>query len=329
MKILVTGATGYIGNKLVHRLAQMGNIVHALIRSNGNASILQHPNIRIFEGDITRMDSLERAVKDCSQVYHTAAFARLWAKNKEIFYEQNVGGTANMLEVAWKEGVKKFVHTSSCAVWSNCNDYIFTENDPRIDSFDNDYDLSKHLAENLVKKYAAKGLHTVIVNPSKVYGPGLNRFSNGVNRFIVQLLKQKISLLPWNLEAKGNYSFIDDVVDGHIRAMEKGENGERYILGGENKSLRELIQTVKEISKSKNMLVRIPFPILKTWSRLEILRSKWSKHEPYITPNMVQRFHSDKMFDPAKAIKELGYHITPFEKGMIQTINHLNISKYE
>jgi nucleoside-diphosphate-sugar epimerase len=329
MKILVTGAAGYIGNKLAHVLAGNGHKVHALIRSAGGEKLLQHRNIKIFKGDLLDKQSVAIAIEECRQVYHTAAIVKLWAKDANIFYEQNVGGTNNLLEAALKEGVNKLVFTSTCGVWGACNDHLLVENDPRTTSFDNDYDLSKYLAEKSVKEYCSKGLYTVIVNPPRVYGPGLLRHSSGVNRLILQLITKKISAMPWRLDVQANYAFIDDVVNGHILAMAKGLCGERYILGGENISYLRFIQTVREMSGDKNKYLRIPPFVLKAFSQIELLRGKLNGHEPLITPQIARRIQQDKIFDCSKAIQQLGYYITPFEKGIKITVEHLKKRKHE
>ena len=329
MSILVTGASGYIGNKLAHALANRGRKVHALIHSDSAHQLLEHPNIAVFEGDILDKGSLAAAMKGCKQVYHTAGMVKLWAKDPDIFYRQNVTGTQNALEVALREGVQKFVYTSTCGVWSACNDHLLIEDDPRTGAFDNDYDLSKYLAEKAVKEYCSKGLFTVIVNPPRVYGPGLVRHSSGVNRFILRLLESRISMLPWRLDTKANYAFIDDVVDGHILAMEKGLGGERYILGGENVSYRRFVDTVRGLSQNKNLQLRIPPFVLSAISHVELVRGKLNGHEPFITPDVARRFQQDKMFDCSKAMRQLNYCITPFEKGIKLTIDHLKNTHYE
>jgi len=323
MKIFVTGSSGYIGNKLAHTLAANGHVVHALIRPTSAVDSLHHPSIKIFRGDLLDKKSILVAMKGCTQVYHTAAIAKLWAKNRDIFYEQNVGCTINVLDAALECDVKKLVYTSSCGVWSPASNHLYTENDPRIGAFDNDYDLSKYLAEKAVREYGQKGLFTVIVNPPRVYGPGLERSSSAVNRFIHLLLAGRVSVLPWSLDTKANYTFIDDVVQGHILAMEKGLGGEKYILGGENISYRQFIDVIKKISTKKKLYIRIPDVLLKAWSAIELVRGKISKHDPTITPNMIKRFFLDKMFDCSKAIKQLGYHITPFETGLRTTVDYL------
>jgi nucleoside-diphosphate-sugar epimerase len=323
MKIFLTGASGYIGNKLACTLATQGHTVHALIRNSTAENILRHPMIKIFKGDLRDKESILESMKGCSQVYHTAGIARLWSKNRDIFYEQNVGCTIHVLEAALACSVKKFVYTSSCGVWSPAGNHLHTENDPRIGAFDNDYDLSKYLAEKAVREYGQKGLFTVIVNPPRVYGPGLDRSSSAVNRYIQLLLFGKISPLPWHLDAQSNYSFIDDVVHGHILAMEKGLGGERYILGGENISYRRFVNTIKELNIKKKLYLRIPGAVLKAWSSIELLRGKISNHVPVVTPKMIERFSLDKMFDCSKAVKQLGYKITPFEQGLRTTIKYL------
>jgi len=323
MKIFVTGASGYIGNKLVHTLATEGHTVHALVRSLSSEPLLDRPEIKLYEGDLLDKKSISNAMKGCSQVYHTAAVTKLWAKKPGIFYEQNVEGTANILEVAVQNDIQKLVYTSSCGVWSASKNHLYTENDPRIASFDNDYDLSKHLAERLVKDYCKKGLFAVIVNPPRIYGPGLNRSSSGVNRFVHLLMKNRLILVPWFLDSKANYSFIDDVVRGHLLAMEKGSSCERYILGGENVSYRRFIEIFKKISGTRKMVIRVPSWLLRSWGFIEMMRGKFSDHDPVLTPGMVRRFNLDKMFDCSKAIKQLGYVITPFELGLQRTIDHL------
>jgi len=327
MKIMITGATGYIGNKLAHTLANRGYIVHALVRSKESEKILAHTNIRIFHGDILQPSSISEAMNGCDQVYHTAGLVRLWANDPSQFYVHNVVGTENILNAALAMRVKKLVYTSSCGVCGSSILPPLTETDPRTNAFNNDYDLSKFLAEKLVKEYSYKGLYTVIVNPPRVYGPGLIRHSNAVNRFLHYLVKNKIVFLPANKNAESNYAFIDDVVNGHILAMEKGLGGERYILGGENVSYEKLVHLAQQVGNFKNVLVRLPRFIAKVFSWIEILRSRMTTHDPILVPSAVERMFAAKTLDSSKAIKQLGYSITPLEKGIYITIEYL--SKHE
>jgi nucleoside-diphosphate-sugar epimerase len=324
MKIMITGATGYIGNKLAHTLANKGYIVHALVRSKESEKILGHKNIRIFYGDILQPSSISEAMNGCDQVYHTAGLVRLWANDPSQFYVHNVVGTENILNAALAMRVKKLVYTSSCGVWGSSILHPLTETDPRTNAFNNDYDLSKFLAEKLVKEYSYKGLYTVIVNPPRVYGPGLMRHSNAVNRFLHYLVKNKIVFLPANKNSESNYAFIDDVVNGHILAMEKGLGGERYILGGENVSYEKLVHLAQQVGNFKNVLVRLPRFIAKAFSWIELLRSRMTAHDPILVPSAVERMFASKTLDSSKAIKQLGYTITPLEEGIRISIEYLN-----
>lgn len=328
MKIMITGASGYIGNKLVHALANKGHLVHAFIRSKASEKTLLHQNIRVFYGDFLDPASISMAMHGCEQVYHAGGMVRLWANDPSLFYDHNVIGTENILNAAVANGVKKLVYTSSCGVWASSIVHPLTETDPRTNAFNNDYDLSKFLAEKLVREYCHKGLFTVIVNPPRVYGPGLARHSSAVNRFFSLLQKNKIAFIPDNQNVESNYAFIDDVVNGHMLAMEKGLGGERYILGGENASYERLIHLAQRFGQFRNILIRLPKSLAKAFSWIELLRSRLTAHEPMMVPSVVDRMFVSKTLDSSKAIKQLGYTITPLEKGIDITIHFLN-TQYE
>lgn len=323
MKVFVTGATGYIGHQLVKVLAEMNNTVHILVRDINSPNILQHANIKIFKGDITEPKSIDSAIAGCERVYHAAAFAKLTAKDPSVFFKVNVEGTRNILEASLKHGVKRLVFTSSGGVFGPSLKTPLCENDPRIVSFESDYDLTKHLAENLVREYTHKGLYGVIVNPSKVYGPGLITYSNAINRFISWVLFKKFVVVPAIGKVESNYSFINDVINGHLLAMEKGLAGERYIIGGENISFNELVQTVLLECGKKNNLVKLPIGLMKFAGSLKNIIAKLVGHEPDFTPRMISRLVKDRTLSCNKAMRQLGYQITPFKEGIKQTIHYL------
>ena len=184
MKIFLTGATGYIGKQLAFRLVNSGYTVHALVREPGKAGNLAHPNLKLFKGDVNDCDSIRKAIDGCERVFHVAAFARLWARPSDLFFKVNVDGTRNILEAAADKNISRFVYTSSTAVFGNSFNEPLSENDPRTIGFNSDYDLSKCMAERLVLDYARKGLCALIVNPSRVYGPGNESFSNPFSRLL-------------------------------------------------------------------------------------------------------------------------------------------------
>lgn len=330
MKILITGATGYIGHRLALTLAERNNEVHILVRNPSSKNIPQHINIRVFTGDITERQSITTAMNSCQQVYHTAALVKAFDKDASLFYKVNVEGTRNLLESALETGVEKFVFTSSCSVIGPTLKAAMCENDKRISPLDNDYDATKYLGENLVKEYGKKGLHTVIVSPSKVFGPsGFEAKSISVNTLISKFINGEPTFIPKPSKLIANYCFIDDVVEGHILAMSKGNAGENYILGGENISFSDFFHTIRALSERKSKLIEVPRFIMKTVAFIQWIQFKTTNKEPLITENGIRQIYCNKIFSSEKATQELGYVITPLREGLQRTIYFLKNQRYE
>lgn len=323
MKILVTGATGYVGHKLALTLAERGNEVNVLVRNPAAGNVPVHTNIRTFTGDITDRESITAAINECEQVYHVAALAKIFSKDASLFQKINVDGTENMLKKSLEAGVKKFVFTSSCGVIGPTLDAPMSEDDPRTESFDNDYELTKFLAEQLVINYMQKGLFTVIVSPSKVFGPGFQNRPISVNHLINDFINGRFTFIPSPGKLATNYCFIDDVVEGHILAMEKGIGGEKYILGGENISFVDLFKTIRSLSGTKARIIETPKYLIQTWALLQWIRYKLTNKEPYVTRKGIRQIFCNKIFSSEKAVKQLGYRLTPLKDGLQQTIQFL------
>jgi nucleoside-diphosphate-sugar epimerase len=328
MKIFITGATGYIGYKLAMEAARRNYTVHILVRDLRSSLLPVHPNIIAFKGDITDKASVMVAIKGCDKVMHAAAIAKLSARDNSIFYSVNVEGTRNILDASLAAGVKKFVFTSSGAVIGPSGKYPMSENDPRIVAFENDYEISKHWAEELVKEYCRRGLFAVIVAAPRVYGPGHECNGNTMNRLLKNILAMRLAFVPSCDNIVANYAFVDDVVNGHFLAMERGLGGEKYILGGENLSYRSFFQTIKQNTDRKIRLIRIPQFLLKVWSFLYMSVCSLLGKETHISPKIVDRLAQNRALNCDKAIKQLGYSITPFAKGIQATILHLNNNNY-
>lgn len=329
MKILITGATGYVGHRLALTLAERNNEVNILVRNLDSRNIPQHKNIKVFTGDITEMQSIKPAINECKQVYHTAALVKAFDKDSSLFYKVNVDGTRNLLELALETEVEKFVFTSSCSVIGPTLKAAMCENDKRISPLDNDYDATKYLAENLVKEYSKKGLHTIIVSPSKVFGPsGFEAKSISVNTVISKFINGEPTFIPMPSKLIANYCFIDDVVEGHILAMSKGNVGENYILGGENISFSEFFHTIGSLSENKSKLIEIPRSIMKTVALMQWIQFKITNKEPLITENGIRQIYCNKIFSSEKATQELGYVITPLREGLQQTIHFLKNQRH-
>lgn len=327
MKVLVTGSTGFIGIKLALFLAEAGYTVHALYRSESKIKHLNHKNIRPKKGNILDKKSIENAMEGCEYVFHLAGYARVWHKDSDMFHKINYTGTKHVLDAAKKYGVKKTVVTSTAGALGPSINGTITEKSPPPRHFFTDYERTKANAEKLTRHYAKKGLHVVVVNPTRVFGPGLLSDSNSVTKLISMFIRGKFRFLPGNGKSIGNYVFIDDVVKGLVLALEKGKSGERYILGGGNASYRTFFQTIRKVSGKTYSCFPFPLFLMLFVSNIMALSARWFKTEPLITPGWVKKYNYDWKTSSEKAKKQLGYSITPLETGIRKTIEWLQREK--
>lgn len=306
-KVFVSGSTGYIGSRLCLRLAEEGIRVHALYRSEKKAEILRHPNIQLFKGDILQPESLAAAVKDCEQAYHVAAFASVWTPDPSLIYHLNIDGAMNVIRACRQAGVKRIVLTSTAGVLGSSEKGVVNE-ESVPDRYFVHYEHSKAILENVVRTLVAAGTHICIVNPSRVYGPGILSESNGVTRMINKYQEGKWRVIPGNGKSIGNYVYIDDVVEGHILAMEKGRPGERYILGGENISYNDFFSLLAEVSGKKYRMFHLPLWLMLAFARMLMFWARLTgKSSVMITHGLVKKFSMNFELDGSKARGELGY----------------------
>jgi farnesol dehydrogenase len=321
MKIFITGATGYVGNNLANRLAYEGHSLHALCRSASKNLLLDHPNIKIFEGDITEIASIENAMKDCEQVYHLAAYARVWAKDPFLYYKLNVEGTKNVLDAAIKLGVKNVVYTSTAGVLGPSKDKPVEEDDKRYGNVLNKYEATKTQAEDLIREYVKQyNIRIVILNPPRIYGPGIESESNVVTKLVKLYLQGKWKIMPGDGKRTGSYVHVDDVVNGHILAMKKGRSGERYILSGENASYKNFFEVLAEVSGKKVRLYKLPVSIMMIAGYWILFFSKLTGRPPLLTPEWIKKYLYDWELSCKKAQEELGYTYRPLKVGLKQTV---------
>jgi len=323
MKVFVSGATGFIGSHLVKALASNGYIVHALYRSESKINELNHPNVRLFKGDILNFQSLEKAMEGCTQAYHVAAFANIWEKDPSIIYRLNIEGSMNVIKAAIKNNVEKIVCTSTAGVLGPSDNHPLNEDSPPPSSFFIDYESSKAILEKILITMSLTGPEIIIVNPTRVYGPGLLSESNSVTRMIEKYIRGKWRFIPGSGNSKGNYVHVKDVVKGHILAMEKGRNGERYLLGGENVSYLEFFNTLSEVSGKKYFLLKIPLFVMLGISHIVMLKTYLFGTKPMITPPLARKFNHNFNITSEKAVKELGYSPLSLKKGLEDTLNWL------
>lgn len=323
--VFVTGATGFIGTGLANALVQKGHSVHALTRASSNRDGLSHERIKLVPGDIMNRDSLRAGMRGCDQVYHLAAYAKNWSKDPSMFFRQNVDGMVNVFEAAKEEGIQRIVFTSTIVVFGPTPPgTVGTEELPRITQrYFTEYEESKAVAEQRALEYATNGYPIVIVNPTRVYGPGKLTEGNSVSLMIDMYDRGKMPVLLNKGINVGNYAFVDDLVKGHMLAMEKGKIGERYILGGENCSLKEIFQYIDEFSGKKHIQFNLPPSVALLYARLERLKARTLGFYPQITPGWVETFLHDWAYSCKKAETELGYTITPLREGLNRTYHWL------
>lgn len=321
-RIFITGGTGFIGQKLARSLADEGNEVIALVRSKNKAKDLEHDRIYHVQGDLFSNEALEEGMEGCDEVYHLAAFASVWAKDN-TFERINIDGTLNILNIAKKQGVKKTLVTSTAGVIGPAIDGPVHENTPRKVDFFTPYESSKYESELKIQEHVKNGQHVVIVNPTRVFGPGPLNVSNSVTKLIKQYIDGKWKFIPGDGMSTGNYVYVDDVIKGHKLAMEHGKAGERYLLGGEDATYHELFDTIAEIGGQKYKLYKIPLNLLLTFGKLQLFMAESFGRQPMITPGWVRKYLYEWRVSSEKAKNDLGYQVTPLKEGIQETVNWL------
>jgi farnesol dehydrogenase len=318
---LVTGASGFIGSTLVRVLAESGWPVRALVRPGRAVAGGTDKAVRTVEGDILAPDTLARAMAGCTRVFHLAAYARNWARAPATFFAHNVLGTRNVLAAARAAGVERIVLTSTIVTFGPTPPgAVADETTARSDGRPfTAYEETKALAEREALAAGDAGAPVVVVNPTRVYGPGPLSEGNSVTVMIDLYARGRFPFLLAGGANVGNYAFVEDVARGHLLAMEHGRPGERYILGGHNSSLRGLLETVDRVSGERHRTVSLPAPLARLYAGVEELRARWLGGSPRITPGWVDTFLHDWAFSSAKAERELGYAVTPLADGLRAT----------
>ena len=315
MTNLVTGANGFVGAAVVRALIARGESVRALVREGSNTVNLGQLPVEIASGDITDPESLRRAAEGCSCVLHVAADYRLWAPDERVMYRTNVEGSVHVLESAAAAGVERMVYTSSVAVLGVNADRTPADEETPVSLADmvGPYKRSKFLAEQAVRERAAELRYpVVIVNPSTPIGPGDFR-PTPTGRIIVDAATGR---MPAYVDTGLNIAHVDDVAEGHLLARDSGIPGERYILGGADMSLKQILAVVAEKSGRKPPSVRLPraavYPVALVSQTLARI---WGT-EPRVTLDGLRMSKKHMYFSSRKAEAELGYSARPADQAI-------------
>ena len=318
MKILVTGATGFVGYHVARKLKEknLGEIF-CLARPESEKKFLMELGVKIVEGDLRNPESLEQALEGAEILFHVAADYRLWAKNPEELVQSNVQGTKNILEAAKGAGVKKVVYTSSVSAVGRPENGSGDETmEPSPDHLIGPYKQSKYFAELEARRFAREGLHVVIVNPSTPVGSHDVK-PTPTGKMVLDFLRGK---MPAYLDTGLNLVDVEDVAEGHLLALEKGKSGERYILGNKNLTLKDILGKLAEISGKPAPKIKIPYWVAYAAGAFSTAWAEISGRPPEIPLDGVKMAHETMYYRADKAIKELGFPQTPVEKALEKAV---------
>ena len=311
---LVTGASGFIGSHVARLLAARGERVRLLTRRTSDLRALQDIPAERIEGDLLDSSSLRAALQGVRWVFHVAADYRLWARNPDELYRNNVEGTSNLLKAAREAGVERFVYTSTVGTIAvpRPNTLPNEQTEARLDEMIGHYKRSKFLAEQEARRAAREGLPVVIVNPTTPAGPG-DWKPTPTGRVIVDFLKGRT---PAYVDTGLNIIDVEDVAQGHVLAAERGQVGERYLLGGKNMTLKEILEVLARFSGQPAPRWRIPHAVALAAGYVDTGISSLFGREPHIPLEGV-RMAKHKMFaDCSKAVRELGLRPRPAEDAL-------------
>src|SRR6476661_4318927 len=306
MLAFVTGATGFVGSHVARVLVELGADLRLLTRAGSDPRNIAELKGERVVGDLRDPASFEKALSGCDAVFHVAADYRLWVRDPEQMYRANVEGTRGLLQAAKKSGVRRVVYTSSVATMGfTSNGYLADENSPvSLDKMIGPYKRSKFMAEQVAMEAGRKEMDVVTVNPTTPVGDHDIK-PTPTGRIVVDFLKKRF---PAYVDTGLNLVDVDECARGHVQAFEKGKSGERYILGGENLTLKQILDKLGAITGLPSPTIKVPYVVaLATGVVDEVFTGRIMGKEPRATIDAV-RMGKKKMFvTSGKAERELGW----------------------
>ena len=319
MTALVTGATGFIGSAVARALLARGETVRVLARAGGDRRNLQGLDIEIVEGDLRDEAARTRAVAGIESLYHVAADYRLWVPDPAAMYATNVGSTVDLLRRAADAGASRMVYTSSVATLGIPKDgSIADETTPvEIKEMIGPYKRSKYMAEDAVRALAREGLPIVIVNPSAPVGPRDVK-PTPTGRTVIEAAAGR---MPAFVDTGLNLVHVDDVARGHVLAHDRGVVGERYVLGGEDLTLEQILIRIAAITGGKAPKIKLPVgAILPLAYAAEAYARLFKGRDPFVTVDGLKLARKRMFFSTAKAARDLGYTARPVDEALRDAI---------
>jgi len=327
MLAFLTGATGFVGSHVARTLAEKGADLRLLVRTNSNKKNLDDLKADLVTGDLRDSGSLEKGIAGCDVVFHVAADYRLWVRDPDEMYRANVEGTRAILEAARKANIRRVVYTSSVATMGfTSNGQPADEKSPvSLANMIGPYKRSKFMAEQVAIEAARAGQDVVIVNPTTPVGERDIK-PTPTGRIVIDFLKKKF---PAYVDTGLNLVDVRECALGHVAALEKGRSGERYVLGGENLTLKQILDKLAVITGLPSPKVRVPYVLaLATGVVDELVTGRIRGREPRATIDAV-RMGRKKMFaSSAKAEHELGWKVMPVDDALLRAVDWFRQNGY-
>ena len=327
MKAFVTGATGFLGSHVARVLAEQGADLRLLVRSSSNLKNLEGLNAETATGDLRDPRSLDKAISGCDTAFHVAADYRLWVRDPNEMYRSNVGGTRSLLETARRNGVQRVVYTSSVATIGFRTDGQPADEDSPVALADmiGHYKRSKFMAEQLAMEAGRSGMRVVTVNPTTPIGEQDIK-PTPTGRIVVDFLKRKF---PAYVETGLNLVDVRECAKGHVSALERGKSGERYILGGEDLTLKQILDKLGQITGLPSPRIKLPYLFAFAAGVVdEAVTGLLFRREPRATVDTV-RMGKKKMFaSSAKAERELGWTTVAVDDALRRAVEWFRANGY-
>lgn len=316
---LVTGASGFVGSAVARALLAAGRRVRVLLRPSSDRRNVADLDVDVRYGSLEDHGSFDEALAGCGTLFHVAADYRLWVRDPAAMYAANVDGTRALMNAALAAGVKRIVYTSSVAtIGLNEDGSPADETTPSaVDDMVGPYKISKFLAERAVDALIReRRLPAVIVNPSTPIGPRDVK-PTPTGRMIVEAASGR---MPAFVDTGLNLVHVDDVAAGHLLAEEKGRVGERYILGGENMTLAEILRRIAALTGRNAPTIKVPIPAIWPIAFAAEMIGHVTGREPFVTLDGLRMARHKMFFSSAKAARELGYAARPAEAALRDAI---------
>jgi nucleoside-diphosphate-sugar epimerase len=321
MEVLVTGATGKVGNAIASALLDRGEAVRALVRDPQRAASVLPDGIELIRGDVTDAESLATATEGCELVFNSMGMPEQWVNDEAIFDQVNAIGSQQVAIAAKRSGVRRFIHTSTHDVFHADTGERFDETTLADYPKGTAYERSKQHAEEMVLA-ERDGMEVVILNPSGVYGPTPSPTPSFENGLFEPVVRKRLPAVP---PGGTGYAFVEGVAAGHLLAAEKGIDGERYILADGYASFRDLAETVKRVAGRGRIPPTMPIPVAKAIASIGAGVSRVIRRPPLLPKGQLTYFLWQGRPDSAKAQRELGWRPTPLVEGVRRTLNAMGL----